>query len=49
MNLPAQISTALTLDASVRLLTPQIYESEVQSLAATIDVRSPLAVAGFGQ
>ncbi|MDB5704796.1 MAG: toxic anion resistance protein [Sphingomonas bacterium] len=49
MNLPAQITTALPLDASVRLLTPQIDEAEVQALAATIDVRSPLAVAGFGQ
>lgn len=49
MNLPAQIGTALPLDASIRLLTPHVDDAEAQALAATIDVRSPLAVAGFGQ
>jgi uncharacterized protein YaaN involved in tellurite resistance len=49
MNLPAQINTALPLDASIRLLSPHIDEAAAQSLAETIDVKSPLQVAGFGQ
>jgi uncharacterized protein YaaN involved in tellurite resistance len=49
MNLPAQINTALPIEASIRLLTPQIDEAAAQALAETIDVKSPLQVAGFGQ
>lgn len=49
MNLPAHINSAIPLDASERLLDPTIDAAEVAALAATIDVRSPLGVASFGQ
>ena len=49
MNLPAHITAEIAPDAAIRLLTPEIDELEANALAATIDVRSPLGVAGFGQ
>lgn len=49
MNLPAQITSAVPVDVSAQLLMPQIDEAEARALAETIDVRSPLTVAGFGQ
>lgn len=49
MNLPAQINTAVPIELSTALLTPRVDEAEARALAETIDVRSPLAVAGFGQ
>ena len=49
MNLPAQINSVVPIELSAALLTPRVDEDEAQALATTIDVRSPLAVAGFGQ
>jgi uncharacterized protein YaaN involved in tellurite resistance len=49
MNLPAQINSVLPIDVSERLLTPEVNEAEARALAETIDVRSSLAVAAFGQ
>lgn len=49
MNLPVHIGDASPIEASDRLLDPSIDEAEVAALVATIDVRSPLSVASFGQ
>lgn len=49
MNLPAQINTVVPIELSEQLLAPRIDPDEVAALAASIDVRSPLTVAGFGQ
>jgi uncharacterized protein YaaN involved in tellurite resistance len=49
MNLPAQINTNVPIEISEQLLAPRIDHEEVTALADTIDVRSPLTVAGFGQ
>lgn len=49
MNLPAQINSTVPMDAANRLLSPEIDEAAAEALAATIDVHSPLAVAGFGK
>ncbi|HYJ51707.1 MAG TPA: toxic anion resistance protein [Allosphingosinicella sp.] len=49
MNLPAQLNTNVPIEISEQLLTPRIDADEVHALAESIDVRSPLTVAGFGQ
>jgi uncharacterized protein YaaN involved in tellurite resistance len=49
MNLPAQINTNVPIEISEQLLTPTVDPAEVAALADSIDVRSPLAVAGFGK
>jgi len=49
MNLPIQINTNIPIELSEQLLAPTIDQDEVSALADSIDVRSPLTVAGFGQ
>ena len=49
MNLPAQINSVVPVELSEQLLNPEVDLAEAKSLAETIDIRSPLTVAGFGQ
>ncbi len=46
---PVHIGDASPIEASDRLLDPSVDAAEVEALVATIDVRSPLSVASFGQ